>query len=95
MRLEEYDPVWAERFAVEAGRLRAVLAPWLAPEGVEHIGSTAVPGLKAKPIVDMLAAVRSLTEARAAFRHSRRSATGIGLTGRRPTSSSALVTAYT
>lgn len=67
MHLEEYDPAWAERFAVEAGRLRAALAPWLAPEGVEHIGSTAVPGLRAKPIVDMLAAVRSLTEAREAF----------------------------
>lgn len=67
MRIEKYDPAWAGRFAVEAVRLREVLAPWLALEGVEHVGSTAVPGLEAKPIVDMLAAVRSLNEAREAF----------------------------
>ena len=62
-----YDPEWAEWFAAEVARLRAALVPWLAPEGVEHVGSTAVPGLKAKPIVDMVAAVRSLNEAREGF----------------------------
>jgi GrpB-like predicted nucleotidyltransferase (UPF0157 family) len=43
-----------------------VLAPWL-KGGVHHIGSTAVPGLASKPIVDMIAGVRDLDEARAAF----------------------------
>jgi GrpB-like predicted nucleotidyltransferase (UPF0157 family) len=42
-----------------------VLAPWLSA-GIHHIGSTAVPGLAAKPIIDMLAGVRDLEEARAA-----------------------------
>ena len=43
-----------------------MLAPWLVA-GVHHIGSTAVPGLPAKPIIDMIAGVRDLNEARAAF----------------------------
>lgn len=39
--------------------LADLLAPWLV-EGVEHIGSTAVPGLSAKPIVDLMASVTDL-----------------------------------
>jgi GrpB-like predicted nucleotidyltransferase (UPF0157 family) len=42
-----------------------VLEPWLGG-GVHHVGSTAVHGLAAKPIVDMIAGVRDLDEARAA-----------------------------
>jgi GrpB-like predicted nucleotidyltransferase (UPF0157 family) len=46
--------------------LERVLAPWL--EGcVHHIGATSVPGLAAKPVIDMMAGVRDLDEARAAF----------------------------
>jgi len=66
VKVEEHDPAWAVRFEEERARLAAALAPWLAPEGIEHVGSTAVPGLKAKPIVDMVAAVSSLEEARGA-----------------------------
>ena len=43
-----------------------MLAPWL-ERGIHHVGSTAVPGLGAKPIIDMVAGVRDLEEARAAF----------------------------
>lgn len=51
-----YDPVWARSFADQAGVVSGVLAEHLfAP--VEHIGSTAVPGLCAKSIIDMLAVV--------------------------------------
>ena len=46
--------------------LEARLAPWLSG-AVEHIGSTAVPGLDAKPIVDMLGPVRDLHVARDAI----------------------------
>lgn len=56
---------WPKLFQIERALLGAQLAPWLEGE-VEHIGSTAIPGLKAKPILDMLAPVRSVTEARAA-----------------------------
>jgi GrpB-like predicted nucleotidyltransferase (UPF0157 family) len=46
--------------------LARVLAPWL-EGGIHHIGATSVPGLAAKPIVDMMAGVRDLEEARAAY----------------------------
>ncbi|MBA3842244.1 MAG: GrpB family protein [Actinobacteria bacterium] len=58
-----YDPAWIARFEEEQARLEEALAPWLI-EGVHHIGSTAIPGLSAKPIIDMLAGVRDLAQAR-------------------------------
>lgn len=61
-----YDPEWPRAFAREAAELARILAPWLAG-GVHHIGSTAVPGLAAKPIIDMIAGVADLAAARAAF----------------------------
>jgi GrpB-like predicted nucleotidyltransferase (UPF0157 family) len=66
VEITEYDPAWTERFDRERDRLSAVLAEWLAAP-VEHIGSTSVPGLAAKPVVDMLAPVASLAAARAAI----------------------------
>jgi GrpB-like predicted nucleotidyltransferase (UPF0157 family) len=60
--IAQYDPAWLAGFDAEAGRVVAVLGPWLAAP-VEHIGSTSVPGLPAKPIVDMLAPVKSLSQA--------------------------------
>jgi GrpB-like predicted nucleotidyltransferase (UPF0157 family) len=65
VEIVEYDPAWPARFADQQDKVAAVLAPWLAGP-VEHIGSTSVPGLEAKPVVDMLAPVRSLDEAREA-----------------------------
>lgn len=61
-----YDPRWPELFAAERNLLAQVLAPWLA-DGVHHIGSTAVPGLAAKPLIDIIAGVRNLQESRAAY----------------------------
>jgi GrpB-like predicted nucleotidyltransferase (UPF0157 family) len=60
-----YDPAWPRLFEEERERLETALASWL-EGGIHHIGSTAVPGLAAKPIIDMLAGVRNLAEARAA-----------------------------
>jgi GrpB-like predicted nucleotidyltransferase (UPF0157 family) len=61
----DYDAAWPERFAEQQRQLAKLLAPWLAGP-VQHVGSTAVPGLRAKPIVDMLAPVSALSDARAA-----------------------------
>jgi GrpB-like predicted nucleotidyltransferase (UPF0157 family) len=61
-----YDPAWGRRFEAERTILEAALAPWLDGR-IEHIGSTAVPGLSAKPVIDMIAPVRELEAARAAF----------------------------
>ena len=67
VQLADHDPRWAELFARQRDRLADILAPWLAAP-VEHIGSTAVPGLRAKPIVDLLAPVGSLTAREAMVR---------------------------
>ena len=56
----DYDPRWPELFAAEAGRLRPAFGTALV--AMEHIGSTSVPGLAAKPIIDVQAVVRSLPD---------------------------------
>lgn len=56
-----YDPAWPEMFRAEAAHLRACLPPELVGR-IEHFGSTAVPGLCAKPIIDILVEVASLAE---------------------------------
>lgn len=55
LRLVEYDPDWPDGFRVEAERLRAALGPRVG--SIEHVGSTAVPGLLAKPVLDIALAV--------------------------------------
>ncbi|MBM7775401.1 GrpB-like predicted nucleotidyltransferase (UPF0157 family) [Actinokineospora baliensis] len=50
--LAEYDPAWPARYAEQERRIRDVLGP--VARRVEHVGSTSVPGLPAKPIIDML-----------------------------------------
>src|SRR5690349_8914923 len=51
----DYDPRWPELFARETGRIRAALGDRALQ--VEHTGSTSVPGLAAKPIIDILLVV--------------------------------------
>lgn len=58
VRLLPYDPHWAAAAETEASRLRAAAGPALL--AVHHIGSTAVPGIRAKPILDLLGAADSL-----------------------------------
>ena len=66
IEIVEYDDTWPRRFFDEQLVIRAALAPWLAGP-IEHIGSTAVPELAAKPVVDIMAAVASLDESRPAI----------------------------
>ncbi len=51
----DYDPAWPARFERERDRVRRALGA--SAYRIEHIGSTAVPGLAAKPIIDVLVAV--------------------------------------
>ena len=53
--ISEYDPAWPALFAREAARIRRALGERAVR--IEHTGSTSVPGLAAKPIVDMLLVV--------------------------------------
>ncbi len=55
-----HDPGWAEAFEAEAAALRSILGDEAL--AVHHIGSTSVPGLAAKPTVDVLVEVRRIGE---------------------------------
>ncbi|MEW5928306.1 MAG: GrpB family protein [Gemmatimonadota bacterium] len=57
LRLVPYDLAWPARFAAEAARVRAALGAHAL--AVEHVGSTAVPGLAGKPVLDLGIAVAS------------------------------------
>ncbi len=59
IELVPYDPRWPECFEAERVLLAGALRPWLTGP-IEHIGSTAVPGLAAKPVIDIVAPVASL-----------------------------------
>ncbi len=56
----DYDPAWPERFRQEAAKIRAALGE--VALRIEHIGSTSVPGLAAKPIVDVLLVVEDSSD---------------------------------
>ena len=64
--IEPYDPSWRQRFAAASRELTPLLTPWLAGP-IEHVGSTSVPGLAAKPVIDVLAPVAGLREASASI----------------------------
>jgi GrpB-like predicted nucleotidyltransferase (UPF0157 family) len=55
VRVVAYDSTWPSLFAAEAERLRQRFATADLPLMIEHTGSTAVPGLAAKPVLDILA----------------------------------------
>jgi GrpB-like predicted nucleotidyltransferase (UPF0157 family) len=55
IRVVDYDPDWPRLFRREADRIRAVLGERVVQ--LEHVGSTSVPGLAAKPIIDVLLVV--------------------------------------
>jgi GrpB-like predicted nucleotidyltransferase (UPF0157 family) len=63
IRIAPYDPEWPAQFEQERAALVTAIGPWTTG-GIHHIGSTAVPGLGAKPIIDILAGVRGLEESR-------------------------------
>jgi GrpB-like predicted nucleotidyltransferase (UPF0157 family) len=56
IEIVQYDPAWPDRFEVERRRLAGMLPG----ADIEHFGSTAVPGLAAKPVVDIIALVDDL-----------------------------------
>lgn len=55
VELQESDPSWATLYSREEGRIRSVLGARALV--VEHVGSTSVPGLAAKPIIDVVLSV--------------------------------------
>ena len=66
VEIVDFDPSWPERFEEEARELRRALAAWLVGP-IEHIGSTAISGLAAKPVIDIMAGVETLEASRPAI----------------------------
>ena len=60
VRLHEPTPLWAGLYLDEEQRLKAALGPTLL--AIEHYGSTSVGGIKAKPIIDILAGIARLED---------------------------------
>lgn len=59
--IANYDPNWPRLFEEEKKRLDSALGDHVL--SIQHIGSTSVPGLGAKPIIDIMIAVRTLEDA--------------------------------
>ena len=55
IHLADYDPAWPDLFTRESERIRSTLGN--VARALEHVGSTSVPGLAAKPIIDIVLAV--------------------------------------
>lgn len=58
--VRDYDPLWIEKYREESSLVKDILSENCV--AIYHIGSTSVPGLAAKPIIDIMAVVRSLAE---------------------------------
>jgi len=63
VRVVPYDPSWPSRFESERAALQAAIGTWV-EGGIHHVGSTAVPGLAAKPVIDILVGVHDLPSSR-------------------------------
>lgn len=61
VRLADYNPEWAGLFEAEKAVLSGILGSAL--RDIQHVGSTSVPGLRAKPVIDIAAALDSLEAA--------------------------------
>ena len=58
--LVDYDPDWPLAFLEEKKKISGVLGD--TAKGIEHYGSTAVPGMRAKPILDILVGVSPIDD---------------------------------
>jgi GrpB-like predicted nucleotidyltransferase (UPF0157 family) len=56
----DYDPQWPAMFEAERLRIQQMLGPLV--REIHHVGSTAVPGMKAKPEIDLLIVVKSISD---------------------------------
>lgn len=60
VRIVEYNPEWPRLFEEEKTLLLAAAGPWI--EEIQHVGSTSIPGLAAKPIIDIMIAIYDLAD---------------------------------
>ena len=60
LEIVDYDPRWPARFETERARIASAIGDTALR--IEHIGSTSIPGLAAKPIIDILVVVPKITD---------------------------------
>ncbi len=60
VQLVSYNPRWHDEFEAEAQRLRKIIGKQA--KDIQHIGSTAIPGIHAKPLIDICVAIDSLEQ---------------------------------
>jgi GrpB-like predicted nucleotidyltransferase (UPF0157 family) len=58
VKVVPYDAAWPDRYAAEAARIRGAVGQFV--DDIQHIGSTAVPGMAAKPIIDIGVALKDV-----------------------------------
>jgi GrpB-like predicted nucleotidyltransferase (UPF0157 family) len=58
--IADYDDAWPKSYEAEKDRIANAIGEWLVD--IQHVGSTSVPGLAAKPIIDIMPGVRSLDD---------------------------------
>jgi GrpB-like predicted nucleotidyltransferase (UPF0157 family) len=61
VHLVAYDPSWPALFVQERNCIFEAVGQWI--EKVEHIGGTAIPGLDAKPVIDLMVGLKSMADA--------------------------------
>ena len=64
--LEAYDSSWPQKFEKEKEHLMSIVGSWNYG-GIEHVGSTAVLGMVAKPVIDIMFGVKSLESSKPAI----------------------------
>lgn len=67
IQILDYDPIWPQKFEAHARRIAATIGP--SALRIEHIGSTSVPNLAAKPIIDILVEVQDAADESAYLPH--------------------------
>ncbi|KAI8320047.1 UPF0157-domain-containing protein [Martensiomyces pterosporus] len=60
MEVVDYDPRWADIYAQESKRIRDAIGAYVLD--VEHVGSTSIPGLAAKPVIDIQIVVKDFSQ---------------------------------
>ena len=66
VKVVAYDSLWPDKFRAEEQYVSQAISGWLVAN-IEHVGNTAVPGLVAKPVIDLMAPVGSLEASRPAI----------------------------
>jgi GrpB-like predicted nucleotidyltransferase (UPF0157 family) len=63
IKIVPYDPSWPEQYEAEKVLLFNLIGEWVVG-GIHHVGSTSVPGLSSKPVIDIMVGVKNLSDSK-------------------------------